>query len=217
MKPVKILLVDDHALLRGMLSERLGMRDDFEIVGAASDAGEALRLANDTQPDIVVMDIDMPGLSCFDAAKRLLALYPQTRIIFLSAYFHDHYIEQALRAGAVGYLTKSESPQRIEEAVREVAAGGASFSDEVRSRIVIDEGKAILRGEAMTRSSNLTDREIEVLRYLSRGLAKKEVAEIMHLSVKTIEKHTYNVMQKLDIHDRVELALYAIREGLAEA
>jgi DNA-binding NarL/FixJ family response regulator len=216
MENIRIILADDHALVREMLCAYLQQNPGFQVVATASSAKEAMQKCVDHQPNVVVMDIDMPGLICFDAARRILSAQPEVKLIFLSAYTHDHYIEQALQVGAVGYLTKSEPPQNVAEAIRSVAEGRAYFSEEVRSRIVFDSNQTRLAPKGRSRGSLLTPREVEVVRYVARGLAKKEIASIMHVSLKTVEKHTDNLMQKLDIHDRVELARFAIREGLAE-
>jgi len=212
----RILLVDDHELVRTALRGLLDRDDDFEVVGEASDAEEALRRAVEYSPDILVMDIDMPGMICFDAVRQMNTRLPDLSVIFLSAFFHDHYIEQAIAVGAKGYVLKGDPPRILFDALREVAGGGAYFSKDVRSRFALDkDGKPVEDGQTVT--STLTNREVEVLRYLARGLSKKEIAKTMHLSVKTVEHHSASVMRKLDIHDRVELARYAIREGLAEA
>jgi len=217
MEAIRILLVDDHALVRDALSGQLSELVEFDIVGTASDAGEAMEVAFELKPDVIVMDIDMPGMICFDAAERIMTRLEEVKIIFLSAFFHDHYIEKALQTGASGYLHKSEPVDTLAMAIREVAAGGDYFSEEVRLRVVKTEKGFSLGQGAKTRAQTLTDREIEVIRYLARGLTKKEIGKLMHLSPKTIESHSTRVMDKLDIHDRVELARYAIREGLAEA
>jgi DNA-binding NarL/FixJ family response regulator len=212
-----ILIVDDHTLMREMLSERVASIPDLEVVGTAENADLAVKEAVRLQPDIILMDIDMPGLHCFDATRSIQARCPNTKIIILSAFFHDHYIEQALASEAAGYLTKNESVDTIIGAIRAVASGGSHFSPEVRARIVVDSRGARLAQKKRSRVSTLTNRELEVLRYVARGLSQKQVAEIMHLSVKTVHCHCTNLMTKLDIHDRVELTRFAIREGLAEA
>jgi len=215
--PIRILMADDHTLFRESLGQLLAIESDLQIVRTANNAEEAIRAAFETKPDVVLMDIDMPGLICFDAADQIMRMVEKTRIIFLSAFFHDHYIAQALRVKARGYLTKSEPPAKVIEAIRQVAAGRVYFSPEVRSRIVAGDGEVKLAGLEQTRAATLSAREIEVLRYLARGMSKKEIATTMHVSVKTVEGHAQKVMDKLDIHDRVELARFAIREGLAEA
>ena len=216
-EPCTVLLVDDHALMREMLSERLAGKSDLEVIGATENADQAVTEAVRLQPDIILMDIDMPGLHCFDATRTIQTRCPNTKIIILSAFFHDHYIEQALAAEAAGYLTKNEPVDTIISAIRAVASGGSHFSPEVQARIVVDSSGTHLATKKRSRVSTLTPRELEVLRYVARGLSQKQVAETMHLSVKTVHCHCTNLMTKLDIHDRVELARFAIREGLAEA
>lgn len=217
MQVTTVLLADDHALLRGMLSDRLSGEPQLEVVATAKTADEAVTLAFELRPNVIVLDIDMPGLSCFDAARMMISRQPEVKILFLSAHVHDHYIEQALKVGAMGYVTKNTSPKTVIEAIHEVAANRAFFSEEVRSRIVVDSAGPRLSQPIKTRISTLTDREMQVLRYIASGLAKKEIAEIMHVSVNTVDKHSAHLMRKLDIHDRVELARFAIREGLCEA
>jgi len=216
-KHVNILLVDDHALLREVVGHRLQQEPGFDVVGHAANADEAIDMAIVHSPDIILMDIDMPGLSCFEAARTIALRRPDARIIFLSAFFHDRYIDEALRAEAAGYLTKSAPPDTLLEAIRKVASGGVYFSDDVRSRLVVDAAGAKLTPSTKSRASTLTPRETEVLRYIARGLSKKEIAVVMHVSVKTVEAHSMHLMTKLDIHDRVDLVRFAIREGLAEA
>ncbi len=210
---ITILLVDDHALVRGALADRLNHEPGLVVVGSTASADGAIRIATESHIDIILMDIDMPGLNCFEAAKRIGVICPKTRVIFLSAFKHDRYIEQALEVKAHGYLTKREPPESVVAAIREVAAGGAYFSKEVQSRIIVDETGANL---PRSRLSKLTPRELEVLQYIARGYGKREIGSIMKLSTKTIENHTTSLMGKLNIHDRVELARFAIREGLAE-
>lgn len=214
--PVRILVVDDHALMRSTLAAWLTADGGFEVIGEAADGGDAIHQAILHRPQIVLFDIDMPGLSCFEAAKTIRTRVPETKIVFLSAFAHDNYIEQALACEARGYLTKGQSPQTISESVRVVADGGTSFAPEVQSRLVIDSDGVRL-GSSMTRNSLLTPRELEVLKYLASGLSKKEIAATMHLSVKTVDNHSTSLMTKLDIHDRVDLARYAIREGIIRA
>ncbi|MCH8147782.1 MAG: response regulator transcription factor [Planctomycetes bacterium] len=216
-KPISILLVDDHTLMRRMLGDRLASEPDMQVVATADNADTAVAEAIRHRPDIVLMDIDMTGLSCFQVARTMHRQYPETCIIYLSAFFNDCYIEQALAVGAAGYLTKSEPPEAVMSAIRAVAAGGSYFSPEVQSRIVVDSHGTRLMEPNRSRASTLSNRELEVLRYLANGMSKKEVAQTMHISVKTVERHCCNLMEKLDIHDRVELTRFAIREGFAQA
>lgn len=216
-KPITVVLVDDHAMVRGMLRTLLDNTEDVRVVADVGNASDAVTETIRHKPDVMLMDIDLPGLSCFDAAQTVRVRSPQTRTIFLSAFFHDRYIEQALNVQAWGYITKNEPEESIVKAIRKVCAGVAYFSPEVQSRIVVDANGARLASPVRSRASTLSDRELEVLRYLARGMQKKEIAQVMCISVNTVNRHTTSLMNKLDIHDRVELARFAIREGLAEA
>ena len=215
-KSISVMVVDDHAMVRSALARGISQEDGLMVVAEAADAEEALGLAETLRPDIVIMDIDMPGPICFEAARRMRESSPDLKVIFLSAFYHDHYVEEALEVQARGYLTKREPQEALVSAIKEVARGGVCFSEEIRDRLMVDTDGVRLVGEH-TRGSNLTRREVEVLRYLARGMSKKEIAAVIHRSVKTVENHCSNIMNKLDIHDRVGLTLYAIREGLAEA
>lgn len=215
-KATSVLLVDDHAMVRDSLASWLRAEEGIRVVGQVGTADEAIAMAIQHQPDIVLMDIDMPGLLSFEAARIIRSRSEKTRIVFLSAFSSDRYIEDALAAEASGYITKSQPPEAVVRAIRSVGAGGVYFSPEIQRRIVIESGGARLAREPRTRVSILTPREVEVLRYLARGLSKKQIAGTMHLSVKTVDNHSASLMGKLDIHDRVELARFAIREGLAE-
>lgn len=214
---VRVVLADDHTLVREALSTHLSDAPDVEVVGVAPDAESALTIAAHERPDVVVFDIDMPGRLVFDVATRLRSLLPRTRVLFLSAFRHDQYIRRALESGALGYLTKGDSMDHLVAAVRRVAAGKMVFSPEIEARLTLDINGPTLRADRATRLGLLTPREIEVLTYISRGMSKKEVAATVHLSVKTVENHCTSLMSKLDIHDRVELTRFAIREGLTEA
>ncbi len=214
---VRILLVDDHALLRDSFERVLGGIPGFQVVGTADNADDAIGAVMQCDPDIVLMDIDMPGMICFDAAQRIGDMRPETRVVFLSAFHHDYYIEQALKVNARGYVVKSETPEKVVEAIERVAGGGVFYSQEVLNRIVADTRGVRLGDAHRTRVSTLSNREMEVLRYIARGLAKKQIAGTMHVAVKTVDGHVTRLMSKLDIHDRVELARFAIRERLVEA
>ena len=214
---VKVLVVDDHALVREMVATTLRSDSDEWFVETESNAGDAVKTAVKFKPDVVLMDIDMPGMICFDAAERILSLVPAAKVIFVSAHVQDHYIEQALRIGASGYVTKTSQPGYLLGAIRQVVRGRVSFSPEVRARIVADrDGLKLGQKQARTLTSTLTTREREVLQYVAKGLSKKNIAKTMHLSVKTVESHTGRLMAKLNLHDRVGLTRFAIREGLVE-
>lgn len=213
---VRVILADDHAILRDMLAERLDREPDFEVVATAADAERALELARSRRADLLVLDIDMPGLSPFTAARQARDELPQLRVVFLSAYLRDRYIEQALHAEVAGYLVKGESSDGIVDNLRQAARERTAFSSAVRARLAIKGGGVTLSGTVTDRLSLLTVREQEVLRQLATGLSRKEIARMMQISNKTVDQHCEHLMQKLDIHDRVELTRFAIREGLME-
>jgi DNA-binding NarL/FixJ family response regulator len=215
-RSIRILIVDDHALVRESLASRLSAEPDLEVVGTAPNADHTMRQVRETSPDVVLLDIDMPGLNCFDAASRLTRSHPDVHILYLSAFWNDRYIEQALATNASGYLTKLEPPSKVITAIRKIAEGDIVFSQEVRSRIVVGEGGFQLAKPQQTPLSSLTPREHEVLRYLAGGLSRRRIASTMHISEKTVAAHAGSIMNKLGIHDRVELTRYAIREGLAQ-
>jgi len=214
---VKVLLADDHTLVRRAVARLLDDAPNLTVVAEVGNADDAIAAALRFSPDIVVLDIDMPGIASFDAARTIRSRVANARIIFLSAFTHDRYIEAALACGALAYLSKNEPPETVIKAIRSVAAGQCYFSPEVQARLVIDSGGIRLAHESVSRAGTLTNREMEVLRYIARGMSKKEIAKTMHLSVKTVENHSASIMSRLDIHDRVELTRFAIREGLIEA
>ncbi|SUS07144.1 conserved hypothetical protein [uncultured Defluviicoccus sp.] len=215
-RTITVILADDHALVRDMLRERLGDEGDFVVIAATASAEEALKAAEAEPPTVALFDIDMPGLSAFDAARTLKAKWPKTRVMFLSAFIQDGYIRRALEVEASGYLAKSEPTETIVAAIRAVAGGAARFSAAVGERFVVEASGARLIEAPHTRTELLTPRELDVLSYLALGKAKREVANLLGISPKTVDHHASHIMDKLDIHDRVALARFAIREGLVK-
>jgi DNA-binding NarL/FixJ family response regulator len=213
-RPATVLIADDHDLLRDMLARRLGDEPDLDVIGAVADASAALTEVLKLRPELVLMDIDMPGLSVFEAARRIKGELPSTRIMFLSAYVRDGFISQALDVRASGYLTKGHTPEELLVSIRKVLRGGTCFSPEVESRLELGIGGVGLGPKHRSRLELLTTREKQVLSYLARGMSKKEIANVDGASIKTVEHHCQNIMEKLDLHDRVDLTRFAIREGL---
>jgi DNA-binding NarL/FixJ family response regulator len=213
---IRVVVADDHALVREGLARYLASTADIEVVVAVACAEDALAAVAQHRPDVLLLDIDMPGMVVFEAARQIKTRHPDTRVLILSAFFYDRYIQQALAVCASGYLIKGEPAERVAEAIRCVAHGAAYFSPEVRARIVIDPAGARLAVPQTTRASLLSPRELEVLRYATRGLSNKEIAACTHLCCRTVDHHLARIMGKLDIHGRVSLARFAVREGLAE-
>jgi DNA-binding NarL/FixJ family response regulator len=218
---IKVLVVDDHAMVRESLAHRIEAEAGMEVAGTAGDSNGAVAMADKVHPDVVLMDINMPGNSCFDAVGRICQGTPEAKIIFLSAHATDSYIEQALRARAAGYVVKDEPVQSVIDAINVVASGTTYHSPSIRDRVVDIQlengngsGETIEMDGPEVRGSQLTPREIQVLRHVAQGLSAKQIAESMDISVRTVDRHRANIMNKLNIHDRVQLSLYAYREGL---
>jgi DNA-binding NarL/FixJ family response regulator len=214
--PITVLIVDDHLLLLEMLQQRLSKEKGIDVVSIAEDGVAAIKEAARCRPDILLMDIDMPGISAFSAALEIKVISPATRIIFLSAYLNDSYISQALEVESAGYIIKEHSLIHLLEAIEIVHSGGNYFSPEVQARLVIDKSGVSLADEHKVNLQLLTQRELEILADLAKGLHKKEIAKKMQISPKTVDKHCSHIMLKLDLHDRVDLTRFAIREGLID-
>ena len=213
---IRVMVVDDHALVRDMLAQSLSSEPDIEVVAVAPHAQKAMEKAGECRPDVILMDIDMPGMSPFEASRQIRETLPSVRLVFLSAHVNDQYIDQALEIEASGYLSKEEPADVVVDAVRRASRGATRFSKSVSERIVLGSGRPTLADHGESRINLLTPREREILRYLADGMPKKGIANLLDISPKTVEKHCDHIMDKLDIHDRVKLARYAIREGLTQ-
>lgn len=217
-KTIRILCVDDHAFLIDGLKARFGMERDLDLVGRLSSAEGLVAAVKEHRPDIVLLDIEMPGPDPFEAASDLKRIYPDAKVVILSAYVRDHYLSAAFRAGAWGYFSKSDEAEEIVNGLRQVARGEFTLTPKVQERCKPVETRRGAKGEPPpTRLDTLTAREREVLRMIGKGMTRAEIAEAITRSPKTVDGHREKIMQKLDIHDRGELVRYAIREGLVEA
>lgn len=213
-RPITVVLADDHALVCGALARWFQDCPDIHVVAQVADADAAVAAARRHRAAVVIFDIDMPGRDCFDAARALRATQPETRVVFLSALVHDCYIEQALAVRAAGYLTKGCPPETVAAAIRGACAGCLQFAPEVRTRLVIDPNGARLARPEHTLSARLTARELEVLRHVARGLTNKAVAQLLKIDTDTVHSHVARLLRKLDGRSRVDLARFALREGL---
>jgi DNA-binding NarL/FixJ family response regulator len=212
---IRIVLLDDHQVLLQALAERLERAPGIEVAGTATNADEGLRLILETSPDIAIIDVELPGRGSFEVVAELQARRRTTRVMFLTGYLSDVFIEHALRRKARAYLLKSDPIESLLANINGVARGEFRFSQEVLERLRFDPSKNRYCLRTENRLSSLTQRQLEVMRHLAKGQSVKEVAKAMHLSEKSVDSHKYRIMHKLGIHDRVELARYAIREGLA--
>ncbi len=212
--PTAVFVTDDHTLIRETIVEHLNREHDIRVVGSANNTAQAVEGCCATKPDVLLMDIDLGGESGLEAAQHVLRYLPLIRLIFISAYIYDRHVQGALKLKAGGFVSKKEGPDGLVRAIRCVSAGQEYYSHEAVSRMAKGRnGKGFLDPK-VSRAATLTDREIQVVRHVAQGCSKKEVAELLSICTKTVDRHCAKAMAKLDIHDRVELALFAFREGL---
>jgi len=220
---IKILIADDHDVVRSGLRVLLQTDPEFAVVAEASDGDQAIRLVSEKNPDVILMDISMPGLDGIEATKRILQRHPDAKVVILSVHEGEEYVHQILTAGARGYVLKNAGKKEIIHAVRAALSGEPFFSPGI-SRLIVDgflrRGAGPSSSEPPSRAvsdNRLTKREIEILEYIARGFTNREIAEKLFLSVRTINTHRTNIMQKLDVHDTAGLTRHAIGLGLLEA
>ena len=218
LKPITVLLADDHAIVRQGLGALLHADGHFKMLGEAKTGREAVDLATELRPDVILMDIAMPVLNGLEATRQILAANPAARIIILSAHSDDEYIERTTAAGVAGFLEKQTSAEILTKAIREVAKGGKFFSPAIAKRLASRPGQSLSRdGQPKANASRLTSRESEVLQLVAEGSANKQVAAALGISIKTVEKHRQHLMDKLNIPDTAGLTRYAISAGVIES
>jgi DNA-binding NarL/FixJ family response regulator len=208
--PTRVLLADDHPIVRQGLKAILE-REGFDIVGQVCNGQEALELAQARTPDVAVLDFTMPILNGLDAARQILHVSPRTRVILLTVHTEDHYVLEALRAGIRGYVVKTQATAELVQAIHEVTRGRVYLSPAISQAVV----QAFLARTELP-ADPLSPREREVLQLVAEGRTSKEIAQLLHLSVKTAEAHRARLMDKLDIHETANLVRYAIRRGLVQ-
>lgn len=209
----QILVVDDHPIMREGLIKLINKEEDLFVSGEAGTATEALQSIEKNKPDLAIIDISLVGTSGLELTKNILSLYPQMPILIISLYEESFYLDRVLKAGAKGYLMKQEAKEKFILAVRKILAGEIYVSEKMKTNLV--NQVASTSTAAMTFSpENLTDRELEVLQLISKGNSTRQIAEILHVSVKTIESHCGNIKTKLDLKNSLELAQYAVKWDL---
>lgn len=214
MKPIRILLADDHTVMRRGLRLLLESQPDFSVVAEAADGRQAVEQAEATQPDVAVVDIAMPNLSGIEAAQRIATALPQTAIVILSMHSDESYVLRALKVGAKGYLLKDSAEGDLIDAIKAVHQGKTFFSPEISKMLVEDYVREIRTRGAEDSYDLLTSREREILQLLAERKSNKEIALALNLSVYTIETHRRNLQEKLNLHSLAELILYAVRKGI---
>jgi DNA-binding NarL/FixJ family response regulator len=214
MSKLRILVVDDHGLVRKGISLQLEQHEQYEVIGEASDGREAVRLAEELNPDVIVMDIAMPNLNGIEATAQIVKNHPRIGVILVSMHADDSYLSRALNAGARGYLVKETADADLPRAVLSAAQGKPFFSPAI-SKLLVEDYMRRLRQEGLTDSYELlTDREKETLQLVAEGKTNKEVAKILAVEVSTVETHRANVMEELGLHSVADIVLYAVRKKI---
>jgi NarL family two-component system response regulator LiaR len=211
MEAITVMLIDDHRVVRQGLSDFLELQADIEIVGEASSGEEGVQLARELLPDVVLMDLVMPGIDGVETTRRIKAVSPSTRVIVLTSFADDDKVFPAIKAGAISYLLKDVSPEELAHAIRAAQRNEAVLHPEVAAKLM-QEFSAPRPNEAPV--EQLTPREMDVLRLIAKGKSNKEIADTLIVSEKTIKTHVSNILSKLHLADRTQAAIYALRQRL---
>jgi DNA-binding NarL/FixJ family response regulator len=212
-KPIRVLLIDDHALVRAGIRSLIGGMPGVEVVAEAANGVDALRRIEEVQPDIALLDVAMPGLNGFEVLAETVKRFPNVRVIVITVHETGQYASQALRAGAVGYLPKSAASVELQEAIRTVAAGETFISREVGKKTVLQQAKEVEQARLL---KGLTPRQREILILIAEGNSTRDIALLLRISGKTVESHRAQLMERLNIHEVAGLVRFAIRTGLVK-
>ncbi len=218
LEPIRVLVVDDHALFRRGLEMVLEQEPDIEVVGEAGDGGQAVQRSIETAPDIVLMDVRMPKGSGIEACRAIKDAVPSAKIIMLTISDEEVDLYEAIKAGATGYLLKEISIEEVASAIRAVQNGQSLISPSMASKLLTEFASMVKRSDekAQVPTPRLTDREMEVLRLVARGLNNRDIAKELFISENTVKNHVRNILEKLQLHSRMEAVVYAVREKLLE-
>ncbi len=211
MEKISVLIVDDHPVVRQGLRTFLETQGDLEIVGEAADGEDAIVQIRDSVPDVVLMDLVLPGIDGIEATRQARDVSPTTKVIVLTSFADDEKVFPAIKAGAAGYLLKDVEPTQLADAIRAVQRGEALLHPTVAAKLM----QEVATAERRAPGGDLTDRELEVLRLIARGMSNREIANELTVSEKTVKTHVSNILAKLHLADRTQAALYAVRRGLA--
>ena len=214
MPKIKLVLADDHAVVRSGLRMLLQAQPDMEIVGEAESGNEALAQVRQLQPNVILMDIQMPGMNGIEATRQIKQAFGETAVLALTMHEDDQYFFEMLQAGASGYLPKRAAPDELVRAIRTVSRGEVFLYPSLATRLVQSYLGGEAGGDSAALVSDLTPREQEVLVLIAEGLTNPEIAENLVISVKTVDRHRENIMRKLNLHSRIDLVKYALRHGL---
>ncbi|MGE5648414.1 MAG: response regulator [Acidobacteriota bacterium] len=216
MSNIRVLLADDHTLFRQGIRNLLSTEPDMQVVGEVSNAGDAMQKASELRPDVILMDIGMPGFSSFEATRNIKKAVPDTKVLFLTMYDDEDYLVEGMEVGGNGYVLKDCPAAQLLSAIRDVERGGSYLSPRMLSQLVDDFRSRYKSSTRVPRFATLTAREKEVLKMLAEGQSVKEIASALNLSVKTVEAHKFNLMRKLGIHNKAQLVQYAIQKKIIQ-
>ena len=209
---IHVMVADDHAIVRKGICALLATEPDIEVVGEAQDGQEAIKVAQRVQPEVILMDLVMPGLDGLEATRHISARQPEARILVLTSFAGDDKIFPAIRAGALGYLLKDSGPDELVQAIRQVYRGESSLHPSIARRLLRELSEPSRPGPT---SDSLTVRELEVIRLIAKGHSNREMSDRLAISEATVRTHVSNILSKLNLCSRTQAALYALREGLA--
>lgn len=211
MDTITVLLIDDHRVVRQGLRDFLELQDDIEVIGEAASGEEGVRLAQELLPDVVLMDMVLPGIDGVEATRRVKGVSPSTRIIVLTSFADDDKVFPAIKAGAISYLLKDVQPEELARAIRAAQRGEAVLHSEVAAKLMQEFSSPRTADDTV---EQLTEREMDVLRLIAKGKSNKEIADSLVISEKTVKTHVSNILSKLHLADRTQAAIYALRQRL---
>ena len=213
---IRVLLAEDHTIVREGLRSLMDGEAGIEVIGEANDGREAVEKVRQLRPDVVVMDIAMPGLNGLEATRQIRKRFPETQVLILTMHTNEEYVFQILRAGASGYVVKQAASEELIAGIRAVGRGDSFLSPSISGKVIEEYVRQAEAMEEKDRYDKLTDREREVLQLIAEGHANREIAELLHISVKTVETHRANLMDKLGIRGTAGLTRYAVRKGVID-
>jgi len=214
MNTIKILIVEDHTIVRKGLCSILKNEKDIDVIGEAENGKEAIKKVEELTPDIVVMDISMPLLNGLDATHHIKRRFPEVKVLILTMHTSEEYVSEILKAGASGYLIKKAAPEELVSEIHAISQGNSFLSPSVSKSVIKKFLQAAGAEARLEKSSLLTEREREVLQLIAEGHSTRKIAELLFISVKTVEAHRSHIMEKLDLHNIADLTRYAIRTGI---
>ena len=209
---IRVLIVDDHTVVRDGLNALLSAEPGMKVIGMAGDGQEAVRLAKELQPDVILLDLVMPKMDGVKATQEIKKVYPQARILMLTSFAENHQVFSAIKAGAIGYLMKDTSSEELIQAIRDTYENRPALGPDIARRLMMDIQNR--EGDKLDENS-LTEREVEILQYMALGKTNQDIADELYLSERTVRTHVTNILAKLGLSNRTQAVLYALREGIA--